>query len=279
MLKGKNLLMWRELLVETGYPDLEIFDEVTEGIKLVGPESGAFPSGLTPAQQSLEQLRSRAVWRRKTSIGKCHSLGDKDADLELWEHLELWVQSLQEVQSGWLDGPFYDEMEVSRRVDTDHWICIRRFPLKQPNKIRLIDDGLESGLSSAYSCYSKLTLMDMDAVVSMANTVLHAFSSKGGFSIMLSTGESIEGKVHPTWHNDSTLLGRTLDLKSAYKRLAVSSEQGFVRVMTAYDPVRGSLRQWTIVQLNIGHVSVKYRTGVLIQIYNSHYKRDEVSRL
>ncbi len=192
--------MWRELLVETG---------------------------LAPAQQSLEQLRSRAVWRRKTSIGKCHSLGDKDADLELWE------QSLQEVQSGWLDGPFYDESEVSRRVDTDHWICIRRFPLKQPNKIRLIDDGLESGLSSAYSCYSKLTLMDMDAVVSMTNTVLHAFSSKGGFSIMLSTGESNEGKVHPTWHNDFTLLGRTLDLKSAYKQLAVSSEQGFVRVMTA----------------------------------------------
>ena len=40
-------------MVETGYPDLEIFDEVTEGIKLVGPahESGAFPAGLTPAQQ------------------------------------------------------------------------------------------------------------------------------------------------------------------------------------------------------------------------------------
>lgn len=35
------------------------FDEVTEGIKLVGPahESQAFPSGLTPAQQSVSQLR------------------------------------------------------------------------------------------------------------------------------------------------------------------------------------------------------------------------------
>ena len=53
VLKGKNLLIWRELLVETGYPDLEIFDEVTDGIRLVGPacESGAFPSGLTPSNQ------------------------------------------------------------------------------------------------------------------------------------------------------------------------------------------------------------------------------------
>ena len=227
VLKGKNLL-W------PGYPDLEIFDEVTEGIQLVGPacESGAFPSGLTPAQQSVEQLQSQAVWRRRTSIGNCRSSGDKDVDLELWEQL------LQEVQSGWLDGPFYDESEVSQRVDTDQWICTRGFPLKQPNKIRLIDDGLELGLNSAYSCYNKLTLMDLDAVVSMANTVLHAFSSKGGFNIMLSTGENIAGKVHPTWHNDSTLLGRMLDLKSAYKKFAVSPGQGFVRVMVAYDPVR-----------------------------------------
>ena len=57
VLKGKRLLVWRELMVETGYPDLEIFDEVTEWIKLVGPahESQAFPSGLTPAQQSVGQ--------------------------------------------------------------------------------------------------------------------------------------------------------------------------------------------------------------------------------
>ena len=235
VLKGKNLLMWRELLVETGYPDLEIFDEVTDGIRLVGPacESGAFPSGLTPAQQSVEQLQSQAVWRRRASIGKCRSSGDRDADVELWE------QSLEEVQSGWLDGPFYDEKEVSQLVESESWICTRRFPLKQPNKIRLIDDGLESGLNSAYSCYNKLTLMDMDAVVAIANTVLRSFASKGGFEILLSTGECLTGRVHASWHNDSTMLGRTLDLKSAYKQLAVNPEQGFVRVMVAYDPVRG----------------------------------------
>ena len=153
--------------------------------------------------------------------------------------MELWEQSLEELQSGWLDGPFYDEKEVSRLVESESWICTRRFPLKQPNKIRLIDDGLESGLNSAYSCYNKLTLMDMDAVVAIANTVLHSFSSKGGFEILLSTGECLTGRVHASWHNDSTLLGRTLDLKSAYKQLAVNPEQGFVRVMVAYDPVRG----------------------------------------
>ena len=46
------------------------------------------------------------------------------------------------------------------------------------------------------------------------------------------------GTIHAGWNNDSTLLGRTLDLTAAYKQLAVSPSQGFVRVMVAYDPVR-----------------------------------------
>ena len=233
VLKGKRLLVWRELMVETGYPDLEIFDEVTEGIKLVGPahESQAFPSGLTPAQQSVGQSCFQAVWRRKTSIGKCRSSGNSSADTELWE------QSLNEVEAGWLDGPFYEDSEVSERDQTNDWICTRRFPLQQPTKIRLIDDGLESGLNSAYSCYNKLTLMDMDAVVAIANVVLQAFASRGVFDIALSTGERLTGTIHAGWNNDSTLLGRTLDLTSAYKQLAVNPSQGFVRVMVAYDPV------------------------------------------
>ena len=96
--------------------------------------------------------------------------------------MELWEQSLNEVNAGWLDGPFYEESEVSERVQTTDWICTRRLPVQQPTKIRLIDDELESGLSSADSCYNKLTLMDMDAVVALANTVLQAFASNGVFS-------------------------------------------------------------------------------------------------
>ena len=226
VLQGKRLLIWRELMVEAGYPDLEIFDEVTEGIKLVGPahEPQAFLAGMTPAQPSVSQLRSQAIWRRKTSIGKCRTSGNTSADVELWE------QSLNEVNDGWLDGPFYDETEVSERAHTTDWICTRictsRFPLQQPTKIRLLDDGLESGLNSAYSCYNKLTLTDMDAVVALANMVLQAVASKGVFRVSLSTGELLTGKVHAGWNSDSTLLGRTLDLSAAYKQLAASPSQG-----------------------------------------------------
>ena len=145
---------------------------------------------------------------------------------------------MSEAEAGWIDGPFYDESEVSEWVKTTSWICTRRFPLQQPTKIRLIDDGLESGLNSAYSCYNKLTLMDMDAVVALANTVLQAFASNGVFRISSSTGEVLTAKIHAGWNSDSTRLGRTLDLTAACKQLAVNPSQGFVRVMVAYDPVK-----------------------------------------
>ena len=72
---------------------------------------------------------------------------------------------MDECSEGWLAGPYYSEEEISRLVQTDNWICTRRFPLQQPNKVRLIDDGLDSGLNSAFSSYNKLKLMDMDSVV------------------------------------------------------------------------------------------------------------------
>ena len=256
VLQGKNLLIWKELLQQTGYPDLDIVNEVMEGIKLVGPatESKAFPAGMTPAQQTVEQLQAQAVWRRKATIGKCRSSGDDFADQELWS------QSLAEADDGWLTGPFYSESEVTSKVGTGDWICTRRFPLKQPDKIRLIDDGLESGLNSAYSCYNRLELMDMDSVVSLTHSILKAFKGSGDrtFKLKLGSGETPEGSVHKSWGKTCSLVGRTLDLKAAYKQLAVSPDQGFARVLTAYDPIRRVPAFYIINALPFGATSAVY---------------------
>ena len=106
VLKGKNLLIWKELLEETQYPDWEIVSEVMEGIRLVGPasESPAFPYGLTHAQQTVGQLQAQS--------GKCRSSGDNDADQELWS------QSIAEVGSGWLEGP---HLSTTRRTSRASW--------------------------------------------------------------------------------------------------------------------------------------------------------------
>ena len=41
VLRGKRILLWKQLLEETGFPDLQIVDEVVEGLKLVGSATGS----------------------------------------------------------------------------------------------------------------------------------------------------------------------------------------------------------------------------------------------
>ena len=62
VLKGKQILLWRELLVETEFTDLDIVDEVLGGIRLVGTAntSNEFPA-VTAAQQSVKQLQSQSI--------------------------------------------------------------------------------------------------------------------------------------------------------------------------------------------------------------------------
>ena len=148
--------------------------------------------------------------------------------------MELWTQSLQEAENGWLSGPYFSEQKVSGILKTDNWICTRRFP----NKIRLIDDGPESGLNSAYSSYNynQLQLMDMDSVLSMVHLILQSIRGNGGFCFRLSTGQVLSGVVHPDWRHNPGLLGRTLDLTAAYKQLAVNPEQTLIRALVAYTP-------------------------------------------
>ena len=255
VLKGKRILLWRKLLEEAGYEDLEVVDETIEGFSLVGAATvtKAYPLGTTPAQQSVDQLKEQAVWRRRSTIGKCNSTGDAQLDSE------LWTQTMEECSEGWLAGPYYSEEEISRLVQTDNWICTRRFPLQQPNKVRLIDDGLDSGLNSAFSSYNKLKLMDMDSVVSLVNVVMK--SVLGGseqLKFPLSSGEVLEGSLHPAWRNNLSLLGRTLDLTAAYKQLAVNPKVGFVRTLVAYDPLKRQRAFFLMNSLPFGATSSVY---------------------
>ena len=55
-----------------------------------------------------------------------------------------------------------------------------------------------------------------------------------------------------------SLVGRTLDLKAAYKQVAVSPEQGFARVLTAYDPIRRVPAFYIINALRFGATSAVY---------------------
>ena len=173
----------------------------------------------------------QALWRRKNTVSKCKPTGDKSADEE------LWTQTLGEVEQGWIDGPYWDEHAVSDRLGTDDWMCTRRFPIVQGPKVRIIDDCLQSGLNSAYATYNKLRLMDADAFISLVLLIVKC-SHQTGSRIMLDSGEELTVKRHPGWGGGLDLLGKTLDLSSAYKQLGCRPETKFNRVLVAWCPER-----------------------------------------
>ena len=51
---------------------------------------------------------------------------------------------MSEVTDGWMEGPFDSEEAVSAHTGCSEWLCSKRFPLVQGDKVRLIDDAKES---------------------------------------------------------------------------------------------------------------------------------------
>eukprot|EP00435_Cladocopium_sp_Y103_P041941 s3762_g11.t1 len=175
LLKGKRLLVWKELMQQTGFDDPSLFDEMLSGFKLVGQAkvSPQFPRGFASMQQTPDELKHKSVWMRKANQAKCKSTGRAELDRLVWQ------QTLDECEAGWMHGP-YDEEQVTHMVGSPDWLATRRFPLEQKDKTRLIDDALASGLNSAFGTSNKLTLFDIDTLVAMVLQAARAIQMQSG---------------------------------------------------------------------------------------------------
>lgn len=252
VLEGKNLLVWRELMKQTGFNDPTLFDELTSGFKLVGQAhtSPQFPKGFVSMQQSPEELRSKAVWMRKANTVKCKSTGRPELD-EL-----VWQQTLEECQAGWMHGP-YTEEQVSGLVGSSNWLATRRFPLEQKDKVRLIDDALASGLNSAYGTSNKLTLFDIDTLAALTLQVAKAIQQRSG-SIACSEGSSFKLNISGLWKQPLRVLGRTLDLQSAYKQVGPCMDDIWNRVIMVFDPKESCPKYFVSSALMFGATAAVY---------------------
>ena len=59
VLKGKRILLWKEMLLELGYADAKIMDEVVKGFSMTGwtEESGVFQQNVRPPELTVNQLK------------------------------------------------------------------------------------------------------------------------------------------------------------------------------------------------------------------------------
>jgi hypothetical protein len=236
ILKGKNYLLFKHLLEEYEYADSKIADEYIKGFTITGKlsPSNIWDRKLVPATMSLKELESNSPWRNAALKANCVSSGDKQADTVLWE------QTLAEVSSGWLDGPF-TACQLTELFKTEKWVASRRFPINQSGKIRLIDDAKEGCLNSTVTAVEKLQLMDTDNMVELAMVTMSAAKS-GKCEFHLHSGKVLLGPVHEGWTQNLCLQGKTLDMKSAYKQLGHSPESLKHAVIMAFDPIDQSAK-------------------------------------
>ena len=125
---------------------------------------------------------------------------------------------------------------MKSRFDNQAWCASRRFPILQGQKLRLIDDAKESCLNDTITTVNKLELMDTDSMVELA-TLAESVVRMRDYAVMYPNGEIQHGTVHSDW-SDSQIawVGRTLDLKSAYKQLGHHSDDLPFTIIAVFCP-------------------------------------------
>lgn len=177
VLKDKKLLLWKHLLEAHEYDDLGVVKFMFEGVDLVGTPDAppCYPPKVVPATLTEDDLRLTSVWRRKALINRVIPSNDDSHRVHLEE------TAAEEVEAGYLDGPYYTEEEVSKKLGHNRWSIIRRFVLVQGAELKLrpIDDALEGQLNMGYTSVSYLKLQDVDYVAGLAMKLAELGAYKG----------------------------------------------------------------------------------------------------
>ncbi|CAE7252640.1 unnamed protein product, partial [Symbiodinium sp. CCMP2456] len=160
--RGKAIALFRDLLEETGFPDMSVVDLLTEGVPLVGQETESPLFSKRPKPKDLEpdQLKAQAVLRRR-ALQRMKGLTSEQ------DYKALKEETAEEVAAGFLSGPYHSEQEVSDLLKTEGWSLSPRFLLRQgeDSKIRIIDDFKMSAVNRAFGSSSFLELQDTDYAV------------------------------------------------------------------------------------------------------------------
>ena len=222
VLKGKRLLLFKHLLKETGCPDLEVFN-LMQGVDLVGvaERSPFFGAKIVPACTTPKFALMTNKWQRKQI--EARNIHEQDPELAR----TLWDTTLNEVDLGFLQGPFYDLDEVKKLLGTSEMVCSRRFAIIQGGKPRIIDDLKESGVNRAYTAVDQLSLHDIDYVTSLCHFITSTIRSAldhpdRQVEVWLNNGGCLKGRLHDDFGSALKWKARCVDLSKAYKQIPVS---------------------------------------------------------
>ena len=201
ILESKRLLLWKEILIDLKYPDLAVTEEVINGVDLLGevPTTGVFPESFKPASITLAQANEESKAYREKVFAKTCSSGCKDMDKVVWQ------KTLDEVNRGWVRGP------VNASELPDNALVGHRFGLKQGEKVRLIDDLTMGGQNLTVQAAESPKPFNTDVIGALLLGLMKKMPSEA-------------------------LVGRSYDLKSAYKQMALSEESLKAPYVACHNP-------------------------------------------
>ena len=215
VVESKKILLFKTMLEDIKYDDMEVVNLLVSGVKVVGTleRVGIWRPDDKPAKLSL-----RAALHGSTSAkddirrAKQHHWTDIDDQLVSCTYAE--------VTDGHLMGPFKEE-EIDERIGSSAWLPARRFPLDQKGKLRPIDDFSEFGHNDAFGSREKVSLKNIDSVVALSRAWLESDTGSGLVTFTDSAGKESKFPLHEGWGVSgwSDLKGRVTDLKGAYKQL------------------------------------------------------------
>ena len=249
VLAGKRLCLLEEMAKDIQWPDTELFAEIRSGFRLVGclKPSGVFRVGGALGALSEDELMQQSAVRKADLLSKiAQAKVDENAQ-------QLFDVTMEEAkQKHWLEGP-YTPQEVDQMFQ--RWLPVRRFAVVQRGKLRPIDDFKESLVNIACSTSEKIVLQALDHIIWSLTVLAHFYRDRGAVDFTLSSGERLVGHVHKEWAMVKATVPlevATLDLKSAYKQLALHPLDYDKSVVTLKDPSSGSVTCFLMRTLPFG---------------------------
>lgn len=131
LVKDKRFLLFQEMCVDAGVDDEGILDLQVLGTPLVGRSgtSSLFETEENSPAMTPEQLMKSSRWSRKMLLGRSMAGSGDIAEVAS----DIWNGALEEVEKGWLQGPFTEDQVVDLLGPL--FVASPRFGLKQSDKL------------------------------------------------------------------------------------------------------------------------------------------------
>ena len=228
VLRGKRLLIFKELLDSAGFPGAgDLVHQIAAGFPVVGalPPTGVFPKQPRDQAQSISDLWRTARAMRRAVLSATGPSKDHDLDIDVTD------ATAKEVEKGWLEGPLLAE---SLDRDLGLWLPARRFGIRQGDAVCAIDDYSVAGHNAATSVEERVDMGGIDVVASLGRTML-AIDSARHF-VADAVGEPIDVVTHGSFAKGGLeVQGKEWDLAKAYRQLARSPAHRCFTVISTWN--------------------------------------------